>query len=72
MKGLLAAAIAAVGLTGCVAIPAPVHADAYYYGAPTVGIHAGHGYHHPHRYHHRHGYRHHGHGRHHHWHGRHW
>jgi hypothetical protein len=64
MMKLLLAAAAAVGLTGCVAVPAP-YPDAYYYPAPTigVGIYSGPGFHH-HR-----GHRgHYGHRRH----GRHW
>ena len=38
MKGLIVAAAAALGLTGCIAVPAPYGADAYYYPAPAVGV----------------------------------
>ena len=36
MKGLIVAALAALGLTGCVAVPAPYAygPDPYYYPAP--------------------------------------
>lgn len=69
MKRSMVAALAAVGalaLGGCVAIPVPYYSDGYYYGAAPavsvgVGIHGGHGHHgywhghrhHGHRYHHR-------------------
>lgn len=39
MKSLIAAAAAALGLAGCVAVPAPYYpADGYYYPAPAVGV----------------------------------
>jgi hypothetical protein len=38
VKRLIVAAAAALGLTGCIAVPAPYGADAYYYPAPAVGI----------------------------------
>jgi hypothetical protein len=57
MKGLIGAAVAALALTGCIAVPvgAP-YPDTYYYPAPAVGvgIYAAPGYrhhHHHHRYH---------------------
>ena len=60
MKGLLVAAAAALGLTGCIAVPAPYGPEAYYYPAPAVGVGIYsapvYRYHH-HRYHHRHGHR---------------
>ena len=60
MKGLIVAALAVVGLGGCVAVP--YAGDPYYYGGPvyypapvvSFGVHSGHGFHH-HR--HGHGYR---------------
>ena len=59
MKALIIAAAAALGLTGCVAVPAygpdPYYPEAYYYPAPAVGFgfYAAPGYRH-HRHHHRH------------------
>ncbi len=38
MKGLIVAAAAALGLTGCIAVPAPYGPEAYYYPAPAVGV----------------------------------
>ena len=38
MKKLLIAALAAAGLGGCVAVPAPYYGDAGYYPAPAVGV----------------------------------
>lgn len=38
MKTLIVAAVAALGLSGCVAVPAPYYGDAYYYPAPAVGV----------------------------------
>lgn len=38
MKGLIVAAAAALGLTGCVVAPAPYGPEAYYYPGPTVGV----------------------------------
>ena len=41
MKKLIVAALAAVGLGGCIAVPAPgpyYGGDAYYYPAPAVGV----------------------------------
>jgi hypothetical protein len=42
MKTVIVAALAAVGLGGCVAVPAPgpyaYYPDAYYYPAPAVGV----------------------------------
>jgi hypothetical protein len=41
MKKLIVAALAAFGLGGCVAVPAPgpyYGGDAYYYPAPAVGV----------------------------------
>jgi hypothetical protein len=59
MKGLIVAAVAALGLAGCVAVPYggdPYYGGPAYYPAPTVsfgvGIHGGHGHHRHH--HHRH------------------
>jgi len=58
MKSLIVAAVAVLGLGGCIAVPAPYHsADPYYYPAPAVGvgIYAAPGYHwRGHRHHHRH------------------
>ena len=56
MKKLIVAAVALVGLGGCVAVPAPYPSEAYYYPAPVVGFgfYGGHGHHgHHHRHHHR-------------------
>ena len=58
MKSLIVAAVAALGLGGCVAVPAPYYsAEPYYYAPPAigVGIYSGpvFGGHH-HRHHHRH------------------
>ena len=53
MKKLIIAALAAIGLGGCVAVPAPYYGEGPgYYAAPAVGvgIYAGPGY-----YSHRHG-----------------
>lgn len=57
MKSWIVAGIAALGLTGCVAIPAPYSYypdNGYYYPAPAagVGIYSGPG-HYRHRQHHR-------------------
>lgn len=44
MKKLILAALAAVGLGGCVAVPAPYGyypENAYYYPAPAVGVGVG-------------------------------
>ena len=51
MKGLIGAAVAAVALSGCIAVPAP-YPDAYYYPAPAigVGVYAAPAYRHPHYY----------------------
>jgi len=60
MKRLIVAAAAALGLTGCIAVPAPYGPEAYYYPAPAVGvgIYAAPVYRHHHRrHHHRHGHR---------------
>lgn len=39
MKSLIVAAVAVLGLGGCIAVPAPYHsADPYYYPAPAVGV----------------------------------
>jgi hypothetical protein len=39
MKSLIVAAVAVLGLAGCVAVPAPYYsADPYYYPAPAVGV----------------------------------
>jgi hypothetical protein len=41
MKSLILAAVAAVGLAGCVAVPAPYSyypENSYYYPAPAVGV----------------------------------
>ncbi len=39
MKKLIVAALAAAGLGGCVAVPAPYYGDsAVYYPAPAVGV----------------------------------
>ncbi|HEX2829100.1 MAG TPA: hypothetical protein VHP37_22315 [Burkholderiales bacterium] len=38
MKKLIVAALAAAGLGGCVAVPAPYYGDAGYYGAPAVSV----------------------------------
>ena len=53
MKRLIVAVAAAVGLSGCVAVPAHYPADAYYYPAPAVGvgIYSAPSYHHRHRHH---------------------
>ena len=58
MKKLIVAALAAVGLSGCIAVPAPYAGDPYYYpAAPVVGIGVYGGYR-PHYHRHRHHYRH--------------
>ena len=61
MKKLIIAALAAAGLGGCVAVPAPYYGDAGYYPAPAVGVgiysapgYYGHGYRRHHHHHHRH------------------
>ena len=62
MKRLIVAALAAVGLAGCIAVPGPYYADGGYYPAPAVGVdvyapaYYGHRHHHHrhHRHHHRH------------------
>lgn len=64
MKSLIAAAVALLGLAGCIAVPGPYGPDVYY-AAPAVGVavypgygsHRGHGYGHGHGRHYR------GHGR---------
>ena len=67
MKKLILAAAAAIGLGGCVAVPAPYYGDAGYYApapAVAVGVYPApvyYGYRH-HRHGHRH-HRHHGHRR---------
>ena len=38
MKLLISAALAAVALSGCIAVPAPYAGDGYYYPAPAVGV----------------------------------
>ena len=38
MKKLIIAALAAAGLGGCVAVPAPYYGDAGYYPAPAVAV----------------------------------
>ena len=38
MKSLVVAAVAVLGLAGCVAVPAPYYDAEYYYPAPTVGV----------------------------------
>lgn len=38
MKKLIVAALAAAGLGGCVAVPAPYYGDAGYYPAPAVAV----------------------------------
>jgi hypothetical protein len=41
MKSLIVAAVAVLGLGGCIAVPAPYYsAEPYYYPAPAVGIYA--------------------------------
>jgi hypothetical protein len=58
MKKLIVAALAAAGLSGCVAVPAPHYGDAGYYPAPAPAVAVGvytppvyFGYGHRHRYH---------------------
>lgn len=56
MRRLILAVLAAVGLAGCVAVPAPYYGDAaYYYPAPAVGVgvYTAPGYY-RHQHHHRH------------------
>lgn len=57
MKRWIVAAAAALGLTGCIAVPAPYYPDAYSYPAPAVGvgIYSAPGFYHHrhHRHHHR-------------------
>jgi len=60
MKGSIGAAVAALALTGCIAVPVSApYSDAYYYPAPAVGVGIyaapGHRYHHHHRSHRYHG-----------------
>lgn len=38
MKRLTISVLAAAGLAGCVAVPAPYPGEAYYYPAPAVGV----------------------------------
>ena len=61
MKRLIVAALAAVGLGGCVAVPAPYYGEPAYYAAPAVGVyvapHYRHGWRHHHRHHHHHHHR---------------
>ena len=44
MKKLIVAALAAAGLSGCIAVPAPYYGDAGYYPSPgpavAVGVYA--------------------------------
>jgi hypothetical protein len=58
MKNLMVAAVAVLGLGGCVAVPAPYYAaEPYYYSAPAVGVgiyapvYRGHRHHHRHHRH---------------------
>ena len=60
MKGIILAALAAVTLSGCIAVPA--YPEGAYYSAPAyypapavgfVGIYSGRGHHHGHRQYHR-------------------
>ena len=61
MKKLIIAALAAAGLGGCVAVPAPYYGDSGYYApgpAVAVGVYAppvyyGYGYRRHHHHHHR-------------------
>lgn len=51
MKILIVAAVAVFGLSGCIAVPVPIHSgQAHYYPAPAVGvgIYAAPGYGRPH------------------------
>jgi hypothetical protein len=41
MKKLIVAALAAAGLAGCVAVPAPYYGDAGYYPAPAPAVAVG-------------------------------
>ena len=58
MKAVIVAALAAVGLSGCIAVP--YHAEEAYYPAPAVGVGVGiystpaPYYYRPYRHHHRH------------------
>ena len=38
MKKLIVAALAAAGLGGCIAVPAPYYGDAGYYPGPSVAV----------------------------------
>ena len=38
MKRLIVAAVAAVGLAGCVAVPAPYYPETAYYPGPAVSV----------------------------------
>ena len=63
MKSLIAVAVAAFGLAGCVAVPAyepyQAYAPGYYYAPPAATFSFGFShYERSHRHHHRHGYRH--------------
>jgi hypothetical protein len=41
MKSLMVAAVAVLGLGGCIAVPGPYYsAEPYYYPAPAVGVYA--------------------------------
>lgn len=57
MKRFIVAALAAVGLGGCVAVPAPYYPETGYYSGPTVSVGIGvsspgyYGHRHRHRYH---------------------
>lgn len=57
MKRLIVAALAAVGLGGCVAVPAPYYPETGYYSGPAVSVGIGvsspgyYGHRHRHRYH---------------------
>ena len=41
MKSLIAAAVAVLGLAGCIAVPAPYYGADAYYAPPAVGVYAG-------------------------------
>ena len=39
MKSLMVAAVAVLGLAGCIAVPAPYYsAEPYYYAPPAIGV----------------------------------
>ena len=38
MRTLIAVVLAAIGLGGCVAVPAPYYPEAGYYPAPAIGV----------------------------------